>query len=336
MPRPFPRAVLMRVPFMKTALIVVIALMFFAGGAPAAELVLKENVNATADVVVLDDFFEGAGMAGETPLFRAPQPGRYGLVRIDRLAAAVKRLGMDWTAPANVGRIRVTREVKTVYRDDVAELIRRELAGTMPEIEGPEDLDVQLPTGFRPVAIVDGGVNAGMVVDQLEVVPSRRSFRARVSFGGGERRISHSYEGRFSINRKVPVLARSIGRGGIVMYEDVTFERMADSRIGDALMTPGEIIGKAARRALGAGQPVRVIDLEEPRVVNRNQLVTISYRIPGMTLTSRGRAIGEAPVGGAVSVVNLQSNRTVVATATGPGQVTVADFGAGLQVAANR
>jgi len=320
---------------MRLAVVVAIALLFYTSGAPAAELTLKDKVNASGDVVLFEDFFEASGEAGSTPLFRSPRPGRFGMVRVDRLVAAARRLGFEWTPPAGTSRIRVTREMTTVYRDDVADLIRRELAGTIPSVDRPEDLDVVLPVGFRPVAIIDS-TEPGMVVSQLEVVPSRRSFRARVTFGEGGGRIVQTYEGRFEVHRKVPVLSRDIDRGSIVMFEDVTFERMPERAIDDAVMSASEIIGKAARRTLSSGRPLRVIDLEDPRVVTRNQLVTISYRIPGMTLTSRGRSIGEAAVGQAVSVVNLQSNRTIETTATGPGQVAVADFGTGPQVADNR
>ena len=317
-----------------TILIVVFAALFYAGGAPGAELSLKEKVNASGDVVLLEDFFDGAGDAGATPLFRSPRPGRFGMVRVGRLVAAARRAGHDWAPPTNLSRVRVTREMKTVYRDEVAALIRRELAGTIPDISGPEDLEVDLPSGFRPVAIIESET-PGMVVSQLEVVPARRAFRARVRFGDGDGRIVQTYEGRFRIHRKVPVLTRNLARGDIVMFEDVAFERM-DRRAANGAMTETDrIIGQAARRSVAAGVPLRDIDFESPRVVSRNQLVTISYRIPGMTLTSRGRAIRDAAVGESVSVINLQSSRTIEATATGPGQVTVADFGPGPQLAEN-
>lgn len=51
--------------------------------------------------------------------------------------------------------------------------------------------------------------------------------------------------------------------------------------------------------------------------VRRGEIITLVYVAPGMQLTARARAAGDASVGDIVRVVNLQSNRTVEATVTG-------------------
>lgn len=53
--------------------------------------------------------------------------------------------------------------------------------------------------------------------------------------------------------------------------------------------------------------------------VRRGEVLTLVYVAPGMQLTTRARALGDAGVGDAIRVVNLQSNRTVEATVTGAG-----------------
>lgn len=320
---------------MRLAVVVAVALLLFVGGAPAAPLTLKEKVNATGDVVVFDDFFEDTGEHAETPLFRAPRPGRFGQVRVGRLVEAARRVGLEWTPPAGLTRIRVTREITTIHVDEVSALIRRELAGALPEVRDPQDVEVDLPVGFRPVELVDVE-KPHIAVGQLEIVPTIQRFRAKVTFSGGATPVSQTYEGRYSVNRKVPVLARSVDRGEIVMFEDVAWERMEERAIGDALMDADQIVGKAARRALAASRPLRQADLEAPRIVQRNQIVTISYRAPGMTLTARGRALRDAAAGEAVSVVNLQSNRTIEATATGPSRVSVSEPETPVRVAQGR
>lgn len=57
--------------------------------------------------------------------------------------------------------------------------------------------------------------------------------------------------------------------------------------------------------------------------VRRNEVVQLIYAAPGLTLTARGRALGNGGVGDAIRVVNLQSNRTIEATVTGPGAAAV-------------
>jgi flagella basal body P-ring formation protein FlgA len=53
--------------------------------------------------------------------------------------------------------------------------------------------------------------------------------------------------------------------------------------------------------------------------VRRGETVTLTYKAPDITLTTRARAAGDAAAGDTVRLVNLQSNRTIDATVTGPG-----------------
>ena len=83
----------------------------------------------------------------------------------------------------------------------------------------------------------------------------------------------------------------------------------------------------AAKVALRTGQALRTADLIKPQIVQRNETVTITYEVPGIMLTVRGKALEAGAVGDVVSVLNIQSNRTVQATVTGPGRVTIAAAG---------
>jgi flagella basal body P-ring formation protein FlgA len=67
--------------------------------------------------------------------------------------------------------------------------------------------------------------------------------------------------------------------------------------------------------------------VEDPKVVERGQLVTVTFERPGMMLTTQGRALEAAAAGGAVPVRNLSSNRVIHAVATGPGRVSVGIIG---------
>src|SRR5262249_25624023 len=61
-----------------------------------------------------------------------------------------------------------------------------------------------------------------------------------------------------------------------------------------------------------------------PDLIQRNDMVTIIYEAPGLLLTLRGKAADSGAQGDTISVLNLQSKRTVQGTVTGPGQVTIA------------
>jgi flagella basal body P-ring formation protein FlgA len=122
----------------------------------------------------------------------------------------------------------------------------------------------------------------------------------------------------------VAVLNRSINRGEAVQASDVTLERrVRDSLPQDVQTDPSEMVGRVARRALGAGSTVRVGDLARPEIVGRGDVVTIVYEVPGMILTLRGRANESGAQGDTIAVVNPHSKRTLQAQVVAPGKVSV-------------
>jgi flagella basal body P-ring formation protein FlgA len=78
-----------------------------------------------------------------------------------------------------------------------------------------------------------------------------------------------------------------------------------------------------ARRQLRAGQPLKTADLVKPDLVTRDQNVTLIYEAVGLYLTIRGKALEGGTEGDVVSVLNLQSKRTVSGTVIGRGQVSI-------------
>jgi flagella basal body P-ring formation protein FlgA len=82
----------------------------------------------------------------------------------------------------------------------------------------------------------------------------------------------------------------------------------------------------ALRRAARPGQLLRMTDLMRPELVQRNETVMAIFEAPGIMLTSRAKALETGAEGDLISVLNPQSKRTVQATVTGPGTVTVTSF----------
>jgi flagella basal body P-ring formation protein FlgA len=72
-----------------------------------------------------------------------------------------------------------------------------------------------------------------------------------------------------------------------------------------------------------AGAPIRLADVTKPDLVPRDQNVTIIYQVPGLYLTTRGKAVDNGTEGDTVTVLNVQTKRTLSGIVTGRGQVTV-------------
>ena len=53
-------------------------------------------------------------------------------------------------------------------------------------------------------------------------------------------------------------------------------------------------------------------------------MVSIGYEVPGMMITVRGKALESGALGDVINVSNVQTKRTIQATVSGPGRVSVA------------
>ena len=95
-----------------------------------------------------------------------------------------------------------------------------------------------------------------------------------------------------------------------------------------ARLDPG--LGQTVQR--GGQSPLRR-DLAAPAfIIQKGDLVQVTYRDLGLMVSIQGRAIGAAALGQTFSVLNPASKKTVDAVATGPGQ---AKTGPGLQALSN-
>ncbi|MEL6316930.1 MAG: flagellar basal body P-ring formation chaperone FlgA [Pseudomonadota bacterium] len=84
-----------------------------------------------------------------------------------------------------------------------------------------------------------------------------------------------------------------------------------------------EAIGQEARVSLFQGRPIREGDLAPPRLVKRNDLVTINFVRGGLRLRTEGRALDDGAFGDRVRVMNIDSRLTVYGRVAGPMKVDV-------------
>lgn len=120
---------------------------------------------------------------------------------------------------------------------------------------------------------------------------------------------------------EVLTYARSIAAHEVIQPEDVIWAPVQSHLVpAGAPRDADAVVGLSARRALRAGAAVQPSDLTAPKVISRNDMVTVTYQAPGVTLTITGRAQRDAARGQPVAITNLQSGRTIDAVATGPGR----------------
>ncbi len=122
---------------------------------------------------------------------------------------------------------------------------------------------------------------------------------------------------------EVAVLTRDIERTEMLKSSDVAQERRPRAEVTGEPATRDRAVGMQLRRPMRAGMPIRVADIAKPEFVQRDQNVTIIYQVPGLYLTTRGKAVESGAEGDTINVLNVQTKRTLTGTVTGRGQVTV-------------
>ena len=306
-------------------LIVAAALLAFGASAAAAQEHprLKSEATVTGGIVRVGDLVEHAGVIAKVPIFRAPDLGVTGTVPADAVIEAVRRFGLIGLDTGDVSEVVVTRASRVIPATDIEARVAKALSaqyalGPVKDIQVNFDRElrtIQLETtakGEPRVGALDYDTHSGRFDVTLDL-PTGATTRGTLHLAG-----------RATATVEIVTLARALERGETIKAADVVVERRARGTIGRDIVTDSEqVIGMAARNPMTAGRPLRLADLTKPPVVLRNETVTLTYQVPGITLTVRGKAAESGSEGDVISVLNEQSKRTLQGVVSGPGRVIV-------------
>jgi flagella basal body P-ring formation protein FlgA len=98
---------------------------------------------------------------------------------------------------------------------------------------------------------------------------------------------------------------------------------LADPAVPGAVTSIEAAVGQEAKVALYPGRPILQGQLGAPALVERNQVVRMSYLRGALRIVTEGRALDRAAVGEAVRVMNLASRQTVSGTVAEDGSIEV-------------
>lgn len=285
---------------------------------------LRAETRPERDIVLLGDLIRGVpDTIAETPVFRAPALGETGTIQAARVLEAARRHGIARVETGGLAQVVVVRPARRISAMEIEAAVAVRLA----ERHGLDPRAVSLVfEGSPPAVVLPLQIDGPIMVDDVNYDPRSRRLTASLAVAetGGANRRPFRITASVVETASVAVLNRNIGRGEAIATSDVTLERRPRESVpSDALGDAGDLTGRIARRALGAGTPLRGGDLAKAEVVARGEMVTIVYERPGMLLTSRGRTTEAGGIGDVIGVINPQSKRTVQATVDGPGRVRV-------------
>ncbi len=291
-----------------------------AGDTAAEAAMLRETVRVDGQYVHLGDLFMGAGEKADVRVAYAPDPGKRSVFDATWLYRVARAYGLDWRPLSTHDQIVVERDSIVIEREEIEDRILAALADRGAEA------DTQVEVGNRMLRI-HVPADAPAALDVADVVFDERTRRfTAVIVAPADHPSSKRYRitGRLHRVTEVPVLARRVLAGEVIGRRDVTWARVRTSRLQrDVVVDAADLIGKAPRRGLRAGTPVRTSQIRRPVMVPKGGLVTMVLHTPKMTLTARGRALEEGSDGDTIRVTNTQSSTVVEAVVIGAGEVTV-------------
>lgn len=294
-----------------------------SSGDTIAAPTLRASITVADDIVRVGDLVENAGSAATVAIYRAPDLGTTGTLPVAQVLTTLRARQVIGVDTRDLKEITVTRLARTIDNKELEQQVARALerrhglgdAGnislTFDRDPGDLRLEVTNTGALQPVAV------------RYEPRSSRFDVTFEIGNNSGAAPLKLRFTGTAIETVEAAILTRSVERGDVLKASDVVVERRAKAEVGTDAAARDSVVGMQARRQLGAGRALRVLDLAKPDLVTRDQNVTLIYQNAGLYLTVRGKAMDGGAEGDVVSVMNLQSKRIVSGTVIGRGQVAI-------------
>ncbi len=298
---------------------------FFAVSAAAqnAPPALRANVTVIGDIVRIGDLVEHAGVVADVPIFRAPDLGTRGSVPTERVVEAIRPHQLIDIDTRGISEVVVTRASRAINAKEISDCIAKALESQY-SLGAARDITVEFDRDAHTLN-VEPNISGELQVVSLSY--NRRTSRFDATIDLPSSAAVHwqatRYTGTAIETVEAMTVDHPIEHGEIIKASDLSIVRRPKAE-GAVITDPQAAAGLAARHQLRPGQPLHDADLMKPAVVQRNDIVTIFYQVPGISLTLRGQAQDPGALGETINVMNAQSKRMVQGVVTGPGRVTVA------------
>ncbi|MDD1523141.1 flagellar basal body P-ring formation protein FlgA [Bradyrhizobium sp. WBAH42] len=284
---------------------------------------LRASVTVTSDVVRVGDLIDNAGSAALIPVYRSPDLGTTGTLTVGQVLSVLRAKQVIGVMTGDIKEVQVTRLARTLASKDIENAV----AAALERRFGLGDAANLTITFDRSVAEMRLDASNSGALQPVATRYDARSGRFDIAFeianDGNAAPTKLRFTGIAIETVEVAVLTRDIDRAELLKSSDLSLERRPKAEVAGEPASRDRSIGMQLRRGMRAGTPIRAADLVRPDFVVRDQAVTIIYQVPGLYLTTRGKAIESGAEGDTVSVLNLQSKRTLTGVVTGRGQVTV-------------
>ena len=312
----------------RTTLATISALLVLALPARAADdfiatPTLRASITVTSDVVRVGDLIDNAGSAALIPVYRSPDLGTTGALPVAQVLAVLRAKQVIGVMTGDIKEVQVIRLARTLANKDLETAVASALERRFG-LGDAANITVTFDRGIADMRL--DASNTGTlqpVATRYDARSGRFDIAFEINNDNNPAPTKLRFTGTAIETVEVAVLTRDIDRVDLLKASDVAMERRPKAEVTGEAASRDRTLGMQLRRPMRAGTPIRVADIVKPDFVQRDQNVTVIYQVPGIFLTTRGKAVESGAEGDTISVLNLQTKRTLSGVVTGRGQVTV-------------
>jgi len=281
---------------------------------------LKSDVRVVDKVVTVGDMFDNAGKLASQPLFLAPAPGTSGMVEIADIRLAALKVGIETFDDRGETGVNVSRLAVPVDQPLLNRLLSDGLASRGVLLDGMTANAVfdSLPDDLEAAAVPDP-----VKLRDFSYMPDSGNFTARVDVAGQD--IPLDLSGRIDLTIEAPELKETLAAGTILAANDIVMQSVpAKLVVNGNIASEDQLVGKQLQRQSHAGMLLKVSDVADPTLIQRNDPVTVYLHTGALTLTVKGMALNAASLGQPVAVLNAISKKVIHGVARSDGGVEIA------------
>ncbi len=290
-----------------------------AGTREALAATLRGESVITGDYIKLGDIFSGVRNA-EYILGPAPAPGKDMVLNARTLYKIAAALDVDWSPSSSAEQIVLKRESSVIPETEINAALEEKIRAS-----GIKDkFSVQLTNAPGDI-VLPAETDGTLEITAFNFDVQKDNFNAVIVAPSAENPVKRlSVSGRIERLIAVPVLKNSLKNGDIIGGMDIDYIDLPQNRIANGTLLDGkDLVNMTPRRTVHGGKPVIINELEQPKMVNRGEAITLIFANGPMVLTVKGKSLQAGALGDTVRVSNSDSNKNLQGTVTAHQEVTI-------------
>ncbi|MDR1043634.1 MAG: flagellar basal body P-ring formation chaperone FlgA [Candidatus Adiutrix sp.] len=251
----------------------------------------------------------------------APAAGQEIVLRRSQLERrlSASRLNLaeaSWSLPVE---LRLTGRGQELSQDLLRQALAEYLAETEPYRSGRYEI---VSANFGALPTLPPGRAAYRFAPQPSSNPAYLSGAFLFAVDGRELARSR-VTAQIELSLPALVAARSLPKGQVLTEDDLSLSLIPYAQARGALQDQALAVGSTLRANLNPGDPIRERHLSKSVMIRRGETVSLIARQGGLKVSATGQAKQDGALGETITLLNLDSKKTVSGRVIGPSQVEI-------------